>query len=138
MGLKRDGVPLVLLKHPWVGTLMVEGIRTEEALGRGWCWGFWGVQAGPGGLGKALRESLRKFLIKTSPSYCQRGPKTGTTDVTLASLLQIGCGRAGTSLEKGSRAGRPGLPGICRRMGCTDPPAAACRGHSGAGCSADL
>ena len=105
MGLRREGVPLVPLQHPWVGTLMVEGIRTEEPLGGNSVGGSWGVQPGPGRLGKAVRERPRKFLIKTSPCYCQISPKTGTVGVSLASPLWKGCGRAGTGREKGSKAG---------------------------------
>lgn len=69
--------------------------------------GFWCVQPGLGRLGKAVGESRREFLIKTSPSYCQRSPQTGTVGETLASPLWKGCGRAGTGTEKGSKAGLP-------------------------------
>lgn len=104
MGLRREGVPLVPLQHPWVGTVMVEGIRTEEPLARDRSWEVLGCAARTR-LGKAVGESLRKFLIKTSPCYCQISPKTGTMGVTLASPLRKGCGRAGTGTEKGSKAG---------------------------------
>lgn len=67
--------------------------------------GVWGVQPGPGRLGKAVRESLRKSLMETRPCYCQISPKTGTVGVTLASPLWKGCSRGGTGTAKGSRAG---------------------------------
>ena len=67
--------------------------------------GLWGVRAGSGRLGKAVRESPRIFLIKTSPCYCQISPKPGTVGVTLTSPLWKGGGRAGTGTEQGSKAG---------------------------------
>lgn len=75
MGLKRDGVPLVPLRHPRVGTLMVEGTRTEEALGRDWCWGVLGCAGRTRRAGKGSQGEPEKISYKNKSQLLSKRPK---------------------------------------------------------------